>query len=538
MTFSLRARILLFVMALAIIPAIVISVWLQRSALRSGEELLRIRLAEQLEETAIAVARRWAEHRSVLLDLATPTDNIATAMVRLDSAVRNRPLSDEIDQVELKDAAGATRWSYSPSGLAHAIPNAAVPILLPLASASDGATHPTLEVWWRLQPALAGSGLSTAAPGAVLSVLERRSHTALLALPFDVQVLEQDTFTWGGNPWIVQRRPMDDPRMDLIAAAPLTPLTLPLRAAARRSTIVLLAIAAAAALIGYALSLRLTRPLSQLAAAARAVAQGDLDHRVALQRKDELGAVALAFNRMTENLQESLAQRAKKEALAAVGEFATELAHEVRNPLSSLRLDLQYVHERLAGDSPLRQVQTAALDTIARLDVTVSTALTAARSDRISIAPLDLREPMVAAARSAAPVFSAREAALDLSIDDGPLIVAGDGAALEQLVLNLLVNAADALPIGGRARLEARRTGEQIEVRVSDNGVGMPAGVLRRAFDAHFSTKRTGTGLGLAISRRIAHAHHGELSVESEPGVGTTFTLRVPACIEAMQPAT
>lgn len=536
MRVSLRARILLFVMALAIIPAVVISVWLQRSALRSGEDLLRSRMSDRLEETATALARRWSEHRSLLLNVVERTEDLNGMASRLDSTLTHSTLSQEVDRVELRDANNRVHWSYSPART-QLNSDAGIPVLLPIRAATDQRTIATLEIWWQLQPLIAVSGLGTTRPEGVLSVIEPRSHTALLALPFDVETLRQDKFSWAGDDWIVQRRPMDDPRIDLIAAAPLAPLTQPLRAAAQRGVVVLLSIAASAALLAYLLSRRLILALGQLDAAASAVAAGDLGHRVNLQRSDELGALATSFNRMTANLQDSLQQLSQKESLAAVGEFAAELAHEVRNPLSSVRLDLQYVQERLPADSPLRDVQTAALETTTRLGLTVSTALTAARSDKLSIAPLELRQPLLAAARSAEPFFDTRSARLHISIGDEPLTVAGDGAALEQVVLNLLVNASEAISAGGNAVLSTQRHGDRIEVSVSDDGVGMSLDVQSTAFDPLFTTKRSGTGLGLAISRRIARAHGGELEVVSRIGAGSTFTLRLPVCIDPMQPA-
>jgi signal transduction histidine kinase len=140
-----------------------------------------------------------------------------------------------------------------------------------------------------------------------------------------------------------------------------------------------------------------------------------------------------------------------------------------------------------------------------------------------------LSGPLRAALHAAAPEFAARGAALaDLPSEADGVVVWGDPGALEQLFLNLLLNAAQALGPGGSAAVELREEERQVVVTVGDDGPGIPPDLLERVFEPFVSTKPAGTGLGLAVARRIALAHRGEIRMESTPGTGTTVHVRLP----------
>jgi signal transduction histidine kinase len=347
-------------------------------------------------------------------------------------------------------------------------------------------------------------------------------------LPFDPSLLGVEEFNWAGQRWIASARTLRDPPIRIVAAAPLTPFTQPFEQAARRGSILLLAVTLAGLALAALLANRLTRSLARLSAAAESVSRGDLQQRVEVHRDDEVGRLAQAFNTMTESLRRTLDELASRESLAAVGQFAASLAHEVRNALTAVRVDVQSVQEELPADSPLGTAQERALREIVRLDETVSKALEVARTGEMRVERVDLREPIGAAANAAMPLFRERTAGLAMQLGDAPLPVAGDSGALEQLFLNLMQNAAQALEPGGEATVAAGAKGERIEVTVSDNGTGIPERELSRVFEPLFSTRPEGTGLGLTIARRIAVAHRGTLELESEAGKGTTVTVQLP----------
>ena len=143
------------------------------------------------------------------------------------------------------------------------------------------------------------------------------------------------------------------------------------------------------------------------------MAQGDLHREVDSEGRDEVGRVGRAFNAMTESLRRTLQELSQRRALAAVGEFAASLAHEVRNPLTSIRVDLQRIEERLPEDEETLELMTRTLRKIEGLNRSVTGALQVARSGSVTLAPLNLRTPLKAAVQMAVPTFQDREAKLD-----------------------------------------------------------------------------------------------------------------------------
>ena len=142
---------------------------------------------------------------------------------------------------------------------------------------------------------------------------------------------------------------------------------------------------------------------------------------------------------------------------------------------------------------------------------------------------VDLRVVLETARRTAEPEFAHRGARLALGATPGPLELDGDAAGLEQLFLNLLINAAQSLSAGGVTRVDAERRNGTIEVTIADTGAGMSARQLAETQQPFRSSKRDGTGLGLKIARRIVSSHRGELHVSSAVGQGTTVRVTLPA---------
>jgi two-component system sensor histidine kinase AtoS len=283
-------------------------------------------------------------------------------------------------------------------------------------------------------------------------------------------------------------------------------------------------------MLALVLTRRITRPLERLAEASGALARGELDRRFVEEGPDEIERLGRAFNVMAVSLSRTLRRLSQREAVAAIGEFASSLAHEVRNPLTSIRLDLERARERLADRNRAEELLTRALHQIDRLDETVGGSLRIARSGSLTMSQVHLQEPVQAAMRAAAPMFDARGARLVAGDWPGEaIVVRGNAGALEQLFLNLLLNAADALDGAGIARLEVEPSADGVCVTVRDNGRGIPPAALDRVWEPFYTTKADGTGLGLPIARRIAHAHGGELTIESTPGAGTTVRVHLLA---------
>jgi len=313
-----------------------------------------------------------------------------------------------------------------------------------------------------------------------------------------------------------------------------------IRSIAVRDSGILLAAAVVLAL-GMALltSRSVGAAIQRLIAGAWLVAQGRLDTRIDLPRKDEFGQLADAFNRMTAELRENQRRLVQARKMASLGQLAAGVAHEINNPIGVI---LGYTRV-LAGDASLP----------ARLREDVATIEDEARQcQRIVQELLDLARPvssldddvdvgmLLRAAADRVQHFRPCvniEAACDIP-DAPPLKVRGDRDRLRQVFDNLARNAAEALPESGgrvtfRARLQkslAPGAPDQVAIEVQDTGIGMNEDQVERIFDPFYSTKAGGSGLGLSIVYSMVQAHRGSIAVRSAPCEGATFTVLLPAC--------
>ncbi len=545
---SLRARLLGIVLLGAVLPLAVVGVWLARETRQSGERLLRDRLDSTLARTAREIGAQWVPRRSAILAIAEdsvirqllqrdssgkpdtiPLNGLRSAVVELIASARSvivEPRGQRAPWMLVLDR-GRRASLVRTSPRADSVPAGEADLLrvqVPVfASSLAMDTLGMVAVRFapeRLIPAAAGS---LAGAGALLAVVDRFTGATVVPLPFDPALLRRQRFIWGGEEWLTAALRLEEPYVELLAAAPLGGFTLPFKRAARDGLLALALVALVVIALTVLLLRGLTRPLVQLAAVADAVSAGDLDRRVEPGPHDEVGRVARAFNAMTLSLRRTLDELSAQSAVAAVGEFATALAHEVRNPLSAIRLNLQHLQEKAKLHSDLGVPIANALRDIERLELTVASALRIARSGRRVREVLDLWPVLAAAARAAQPEFAARGATLAgfKTATHAPLHVRGDAAALEQLFLNLLLNAAQALPNGGAAGLSLEQQPDGLVVTIWDRGQGMSEQTRRRIFEPFYSTKPEGTGLGLTLAQRIVAAHRGRIELESEEGEGT-----------------
>jgi signal transduction histidine kinase len=224
----------------------------------------------------------------------------------------------------------------------------------------------------------------------------------------------------------------------------------------------------------------------------------------------------------------------RAERLAAVGQLAAGLAHEIRNPLTAIRSTMQYLLKGLSPEEPRHQLIEELLSEVDRINSTVGSLLSLSRSGELRLAEIDLFVPLSASVHLVQARADEQKVVLEPSFEREPLRVLADSGQLKQVFLNLLLNALESMPDGGRITLtmglweppsDAGRWGQ---VRITDTGPGIPAEELRKVFDPFFTTKREGTGLGLAICHGIIERHQGEIRLESDVGRGTTALVRLP----------
>ena len=226
----------------------------------------------------------------------------------------------------------------------------------------------------------------------------------------------------------------------------------------------------------------------------------------------------------------------RRDRLAAMGELASTVAHEVRNPLNAIgmtaqRLRREFLSGGQASSPPDEAELKELLDVLAgetqRINRIVQQFLDYARPPRLALRRASLRDTLDAAAEALRAKAATRRIVIerDLAGADDAVF---DPDQLKQAVDNLLRNAIDASPDGGRVRLDARRDGPDHVIAVADDGPGIPADVLPKIFDLYFTTKADGTGVGLAVTHQIVEAHQGRIDVDSSPGAGTRMIVRFP----------
>lgn len=543
---SLRTRILLLVLLGGILPLGLVGLWLVGSTRRSGEELVRARLAEALDEVVRVAGGRWTAHRAVLLDFAThpavlealQQSSAAREGISLASGFGLAPFWHRVSmittEVVIRNGAGTVvlRLPEQPeAGVASPVGRSSglVSVSLPVNAPYPGERLGTLEARLTVESLVPVLVLTPGVGGSVLGVFDPATGDPLVPLAQEPALLDAERFEWGGEEWLTVERRLLDPPLRFVMAGPTGAFQEPFEEAGRGGLLALLFVTAGVVLLTAVLTHRFTASLEDLSRAADRVALGDLSGEVPESGAPEVARTARAFNAMTRSLERSIQRLSQQEAVSAVGEFAASLAHEVRNPLTSVQLALERAQRKLRTEpEDAEALLERALGEIERLNVAVGDALKIARSGGGPRERMDLRRPLEAACRAAEPHLEARGVPLERDLPADPVWVTADGGAIEQLVLNLLLNAADAAARGGRAGVAVEREETGACIRVWDTGEGIPPENVERIFEPFFSTRREGTGLGLSIARRIARAHGSDLSVENRPDGGATFSFRLP----------
>ena len=300
--------------------------------------------------------------------------------------------------------------------------------------------------------------------------------------------------------------------------------------------LLILLIAVPAALLvasagGLFLANKALRPVDAITQIARRIGSGDLSQRIRIKRaNDELGRLASTFNEMIAKLEKSFRQ---------VKRFTADASHELKTPLTILRGEVEVGLKKKRGLKEYQRILASNLEEISRMSRIVEDLLTLSRAD---MGELTMEREEIELSTLAREVWEdlqmmAKKKRVQLKfMDDGFTRVEGDPLFLRQLILNITENGLKYTPAGGEVALKVKGDRDQGVVRlfVSDTGVGIPQKDLKRVFDRFFrvdtarSRETGGTGLGLSICQWIAHAHEGQIAVESTVGKGSTFTVTLP----------
>lgn len=301
-------------------------------------------------------------------------------------------------------------------------------------------------------------------------------------------------------------------------------------------------------LASFLLSRQISKPIIEMAKASRKMASGSLDQRIFYSHRDEIGTLSESFNSMAENLSsliDSLKQKeislqraydelmqtqkqlVQSEKMAAIGELVAGVVHEMRNPLSSVKLNFQIIGRSLSRTTPLNEHYSIGLDQITQLEKMLSSLLDYSKPISLERVPFQL-ETVVAESMLQLQPFTGRRA-IEVKTQ-GPIPnVTGDPEQIRQVLTNVVKNAIESAGPSGKVEITLKPAGENAHngplIEVRDNGPGISQQDIKRIFQPFFTTKKDGTGLGLSIVKKIMEAHGFRVSISSEEGVGAVVGL-------------
>jgi signal transduction histidine kinase len=291
-----------------------------------------------------------------------------------------------------------------------------------------------------------------------------------------------------------------------------------------------------AAVVGFGLAdlltRRIARPLKDLVAGARAVSRGDLTWRASVSSRDEVGELGVAFGAMTQSLQSHIEELIRAERLALLGTVAAGIAHEVRNPLEAIKGAAHVIQAHATSDENARKFTRIIQEEVTGLDRFLSGFLELARPAPVRLGPVAVASVVEEVLALLGPVLSESSVKVQTQLPDELPPIQGESHQISQVVLNLCLNAIQAMPEGGTLTASSRAAtldGQRgVELRIEDTGRGVSDEIRHRIFEPFITTKVDGSGLGLAVSRAIIDRHHGRIWLATEATHGTTFCVWLP----------
>jgi signal transduction histidine kinase len=276
-------------------------------------------------------------------------------------------------------------------------------------------------------------------------------------------------------------------------------------------------------------------PLKRIQEGAESIGKGDFRHQVHIASHDEIGELAQTFNQMAiqlkesfESIQNSQERMIQAEKLSSLGQLSARLAHELKNPLTSIKMILQAILDGSPTPTMTREDAEVILKEVKRLDAILTQFLSFAKPPRLELRPLNLEDMIEEVLSLMKTEFHRSGVEVSQEISGLPEIK-GDYEKMRQVLFNLLHNSIQAMPEGGKLKIEVREIFEndqrKVLLLVEDSGQGILEEHRKKVFDPFFTTKEGGTGLGLSIVYTIIKEHHGSIDFQSQVGKGTIFAI-------------
>jgi len=328
----------------------------------------------------------------------------------------------------------------------------------------------------------------------------------------------------------------------------LTPLLAPIEKAVVgvAALSIILAIA-----LSYAMAHSVAAPVQKLVRATDAVSDGDYDHPISVNTRDEIGHLAHKFDEMRQSLKRQMSQLAQRnteletalhkleraqaelvqsEKLAATGKITAQLSHELNNPIHNIGSCLEAARKKIAHDAPAAELLDMAHEEVLRISKLLRQMLEFYRPQPTEHEPVSMAQIAYEILKSSEEILQQHRIGYKFDLPEQLPCILGSRDQLKQVFLNLVLNAMDAMPEGGEIKVSGSAKNGWVSLSIADNGVGIPTENLDRIFDAFFTTKSSasGVGLGLSVSYGIVRGHGGRIDVESAPGQGAKFTVKLP----------
>ncbi len=331
-----------------------------------------------------------------------------------------------------------------------------------------------------------------------------------------------------------------------------------LRPVQRTLFVVGLAAFLAALVLSLIIARNITRPIARLVEAAHAAGAGKLDQPIQIAARDEIGFLARRFEAMRQSIKQqmekltelnaSLVERnadlenalaqlrraqeelVKSEKLAAAGKLTAQLSHEINNPIHNIRSCLETALKKMPDEITSRQFVQLAHDEVLRIGKLVRQMLDFYRFGQIELQAVDLNAALTEVLAGSQRRFEEHRIVVSRDLDRNLPVVQASRDQMKQVFLNLVLNAIEAMPNGGRLEASSASVNGLVEMIIRDTGCGIPPENLAKIFDTFFTTKRAvhGVGLGLSVCYNIVHQHGGAIEVQSEVGKGSAFVVKLP----------
>ncbi|HET9266621.1 MAG TPA: ATP-binding protein [Vicinamibacterales bacterium] len=330
-----------------------------------------------------------------------------------------------------------------------------------------------------------------------------------------------------GYPCLLAARQVDGIRGTVVVlAADLSPLASATAAVVRTMLVSAALSIAVLIVISHVVARRVTAPLDRL---VRFVSTSSPQNAARAEvGDDEIGALAASFNTMLDRLDQSRVALVRSEKLGLAGLFAARVAHDIRNPLSSIKMQTQLLHSKLAAGTEDRETLAAVLHDVGQVESVVRDLMDLANPGALALRPGDLNAVLRDALEQLSAQLAYRKIRVETALDGALPAVAVDAQRLRQAIVNVLVNGSEAMHTGGELRVSTGIDGATVWARICDDGVGIDPALAERAFDPFVSTKPEGVGLGLVNVKSVVEGHGGGIRLEPRQPRGTCAYIWLP----------